>query len=273
MHCLFWCKDHLNLTWSCAKIPAHGGWLSYCAPCPSSNPCSQALELAVLSTCSWSGRETLSGHPDVVRQKEMNSLTCQYPWRRMLLYLRYTIRLFFYKISLCALPSPHSTLCPGSATRMWGRWVLVSERVLHPQPVALRWWQWLWRQQWRAVWWVVVRSIWWMPCWCSKRHCTDSHLCSSKIPLACQGLAAGSSKQRLCDVFFPDWLLGISGYGLFARQKSVVTCYSLTCHCEIPWIPFESTTPCLLNEHWWFCPGTAWRGNVWFNEQACLLVP
>lgn len=58
-------------------MPAQGGWLHYSVPGPSSNPCSQVLEPTVLATCGWSGRERLreyrSGHPDVVKIREMNS--------------------------------------------------------------------------------------------------------------------------------------------------------------------------------------------------------
>lgn len=58
-----------------------------------------------------------------------------------------------------------------------------------------------------------------LPCWGLKRHRTDSHLCSFRVLLVWQGLAAGLSGLGLWDIVFP-WLAGISGCVAYLPGKN-----------------------------------------------------
>lgn len=133
-------------------------------------------------------------------------------------------------------------LCPCSSTGVWGRWVLMSEWILHPQPVALWWWQRLWWQQWWAVWWVM---------WPYK-YCPASILKGVAQTPACAVLGSPAHGDHLqltylgwvCGIFRSQgWLLRIWGcVAYLPGKKSLETCYCLTCHCEVLWIPIESSS-------------------------------
>lgn len=58
-----------------------------------------------------------------------------------------------------------------------------------------------------------------LPRWGLKRHRTGSHLCSSRVLLAWQGLTAGLSGPGLWDIVFL-WLAGISGCVAYLPGKN-----------------------------------------------------